>query len=50
MSNDTILVIARGLWAAYETMLPDTPARVAKVVIASLEQNGYSVCLAAETK
>ena len=42
-NNDTILVIARGLWAAYETMLPDTPARVAKVVIASLEQNGYVI-------
>ena len=43
MNNDTILVIARGLWAAYETMLPDTPARVAKVVIASLEKNGFTI-------
>lgn len=43
MSNDTILVIARGLWAAYETMLPDTPARMAKVVIASLEKGGYTI-------
>ena len=50
MNNDVILVIARALWASYETMLPDTPARVAKVVIASLEQNGYSVGLVAETK
>jgi hypothetical protein len=43
LNNDTILVIARGLWAAYETMLPDTPARVAKVVIASLEENGFTI-------
>ena len=43
MSNDIILVIARGLWDAYETGLPDTPARVAKVVIAALEKDGYSI-------
>jgi hypothetical protein len=43
MTNETILVIARGLWAAYETSLPDTPARVAKVAILSLEQNGYTI-------
>ena len=43
MNNDTILVIARGLWAAYETGLPDTPARVAKVVIAALEKEGLTI-------
>lgn len=43
MNNDIILAIAKGLWSAYDTMLPDTPARVAKVVIASLEQNGFTI-------
>jgi hypothetical protein len=43
VNHEIILSIARGLWAAYETGLPDTPARVAKVVIASLEKNGYVI-------
>jgi hypothetical protein len=43
MNNEIILVIARGLWAAYETSLPDTPARVAKVVIAALEKKGLTI-------
>jgi hypothetical protein len=43
LNNEIILVIAKALWAAYETSLPDTPARVAKVVIASLEKDGYQI-------
>ena len=45
MNHEIILVIARALWAAYETGLPDTPARVAKVVLAALEKEGYYVGL-----
>jgi hypothetical protein len=43
MKNEIILVIARGLWAAYEMDLPDTPARVAKVIIAALEKEGLTI-------
>ena len=45
MNNEVILVAAKGLWAAYETNMPDTPARVAKVVLSALEKEGYYVGL-----
>jgi hypothetical protein len=33
--------IAHALWAYYEYGLPDTPGRMAKVVMAYLEREGY---------
>ena len=50
MTDKQVLDLARDLWNAYEYALPDTPARVAKVVFMSLEKNGYTVCEAVEIK
>jgi hypothetical protein len=37
------LELARGLWSAYEMALPDTPARVAQVILRILEEKGYEI-------
>lgn len=37
------LDLARGLWTAYEESLPDTPARVADVILYILNEKGYSI-------
>jgi hypothetical protein len=43
MTREQVLDLAKDLWDAYEYGLPDTPARVAKMVFMSLERNGYKV-------
>ena len=37
------LDLAKGLWTAYEESLPDTPARVADVILYILNQKGYKI-------
>ena len=37
------LDLARGLWSAYEESLPDTPARVADVILYILKEKGYTI-------
>jgi hypothetical protein len=37
------LDLAKGLWSAYEESLPDTPARVADVILFILNQKGYTI-------
>jgi len=39
--NEMQIVIARGLWKSYEESLPDTPWRMAKVIVAILKKEGY---------
>ena len=37
------LMLARVLWKQFEFELPDTPARVVKVIFKELEKNNYKI-------
>lgn len=41
--SDAEKTLAYGLWSYYETDMPDTPIRVARVMLYVLNKNGFEV-------
>ena len=43
MNDEVLGLIAKSLWQHFQFELPDTPVRVANVLLTILEVNGYAI-------